>query len=96
MRSSCSREIETCKTGQFSQMELVELAFCFGFLATGSQSEFSLASGVLGKMKGSLYQPILFPENLVSLIFLFFFKNLEKFKASITLHARAIWRGKKL
>ena len=65
-------------------MKLVGLAFCFGFLTSGSPSQFLLTSGVLGKIKGSLYQPILFLENLVSLIFLFFFKNFEKFKASLS------------
>ena len=73
MRSSCSCEIEACKIGQFSQMKLVGLAFLFGFLAEGSPSEFLLTSGVLGKIKGSLYQPILFLENLESFSFLLFF-----------------------
>ena len=35
VRSSCSCEIETCKTGQVSQMKLVGLAFRLGFLAAG-------------------------------------------------------------
>ena len=58
VRSSCTCEIETCKTGKFSQMKLVGLAFCFGFLATSLPSEFLCTSSVLGKIKGSLYQPI--------------------------------------
>ena len=31
VRPSRSLEIETCKTGQFSQLKLVGLAYCFGF-----------------------------------------------------------------
>ena len=65
-------------------MKLVGLAFCFGFLAAGSPSEFLLTSGVLGKTKGLLNQPILFLENLECFSFLFFFNNLEKFKASLS------------
>ena len=53
-------------------MTLVELAFRFGFLAAGSPSEFLLTSGVLGKIKGSLYQPIFFLENLKSLLAFYF------------------------
>ena len=80
MRSFCSSDIETSKTGQFSQMKLVGLAFCF--LAAGLPSEFLLTSGLLGKIKGSLYQALLFWVNLESLSFLLFFNDLEKFKAS--------------
>ena len=69
MSSFCSSDIETWKTGQFSQMKLVGLAFRFGFLAAGSPSDFLLTSGVLGKIKGSLYQPILFLRNLESFYF---------------------------
>ena len=65
-------------------MTLVELAFRFGFLAAGSPSEFLLTSGVLGKIKGSLYQPIFFFENLESFSFLFFFNDFEKFKTSLS------------
>ena len=72
-RSFCSCDIETGKSGQFSQMNLVGLAFRFVFLVAGSPSEFLLTSGVLGKIKGSLYQPILFLENLESFSFLLFF-----------------------
>ena len=63
-------------------MNLVGLAFRFVFLVAGSPSEFLLTSGVLGKIKGSLYQPILFLGNLESFSFLFFFNGLEKFKVS--------------
>ena len=71
-----------CSLGQFSQMKLVRLAFGFGFLAAGLPSEILLTSGLLGKIKGSLYQALLFWVNLESLSFLLFFNDLEKFKAS--------------
>ena len=61
-------------------MKLVGLAFLFGFLAEGSPSEFLLTSGVLGKIKGSLYQPILFLENVESFSFLFFLMILKSLK----------------
>ena len=84
VRSSCSCEIETCKTGQFSKMKLVGLACDFGFLAASSPSEFLLTSGILGKIKGPLHQPILFLEKLDSFSYLFFFNVLEKFKALLS------------
>ena len=65
-RSSCSYDVETCNTGQFSQVKLV---FRFGFLAVGPPSEFLLTSGVLGKIKGSLY--LVFRECRVFYFFLF-------------------------
>ena len=73
MRSFCSSDIETSKTGQFSQMKLVGLAFGFGFLAVGFPCEFLLTSGVLGKINKRFFIPasLVFGEFKVFELFIF-------------------------
>ena len=81
MRSSCGYGVETCKTGQVSQMKLLDLAFRFGFLAVGLPSIFV---DLWGFRKNYKVRNTLFLENVESFIFLFFFHNLEKSKTSLS------------
>ena len=62
VRYSCSCEIETCKTGQFSQMKWIGLPFHFVFLAVGSPSQFLLTSGVLGNKRFTVLAHLVFTE----------------------------------